>query len=84
LEIPFDNNQEVEEAVQRFLNWMFDKSNEHNFRVKEQDGRSYCCYRGEALVLWLNLYYFGLTEKKAMLITQSAKTIDQSKMSIDL
>ena len=82
--VPFDDGQALEDSVLEFYKWMFDKSNNHSYWVREEGKEPYCSYRGDALVFWLNNYYLDDSVEESRLIEQWAEIIDCSNFSITM
>lgn len=74
--IPDEVAENLDQVVNEFFNWMFDKSNDHKYWVREDGKKKYCSYTSEAFVDWFNK--FLAKEEKAAIIAVSSEQIDDT------
>lgn len=63
------------EIKQAFYNWIDNTEDEHPFWVYE-DGNKGLCYRGDAIVYWLNKYIIDGSENAKLLDSFSSKKLE--------
>ena len=66
----------LDEVVNEFLKWMFDKTNDHKYWIIEDGQKKYCSYATEAFVDWLN--QFITKEEKTTIVAISSREIDDT------
>lgn len=76
VDMPNEIVNNLDEVVNEFFAWMFDKSNNHEYWVIEGGEKKYCSYSTEAFIDWLNQYI--IKEERAAIITISARQIDEN------
>lgn len=74
--MPSEIVDNLDEVVNKFFAWMFDKSNNHKYWVIEGSEKKYCSYSTEAFIEWLN--QFIIKGKKATIIAISTEQIDDT------
>ena len=63
------------EIKQKFYNWIDNTDDDHPFWVYE-DGIKGLCYRGDAIVYWLNKYIINNKEDAKLLDSFSSKHLE--------
>lgn len=61
--------ENIDEYLNKFFNWMFDKKNKHRYWRKTNSGMMYCNYRASAFIEWLRDYGF---DENAILVKEGA------------
>ena len=66
-----------------FLNWLHDKSNDHNYWIYK-DGEKYGCnYGTEEFVEWVNANYLVNKNEKVKIMSKDLREMDNEYPSID-
>ena len=74
--IPDEVAENLDEVVNEFFKWMFDKTNNHKYWVLEEGEKKYCSYSTEAFIDWIN--QFIAKEERAAIIAISSSRIDDT------
>ena len=74
--IPDEVAGNLDEVVNEFFKWMFDKTNNHEYWVIEENKKKYCSYSTEAFIDWIN--QFIAKEERAAIIAISSRRIDDA------
>ena len=74
--VPDEVAGNLDEVVNDFLKWMFDKTNNHKYWVIEGGKKKYCSYSTEAFIDWIN--QFIVKKEKATIIAISSRQIDDT------
>ncbi|ADD03142.1 conserved hypothetical protein [Thermoanaerobacter italicus Ab9] len=61
-----------------FIDWLFDKKNDHPYWVIENGKKILCCYRSEAFVEWLNRFVLKDSPQKAAVVEKEITTWDEN------
>lgn len=76
INMPDEIERDLDEVVNEFLRWLFDKTNDHKYWVIEDGQKSFCSYSTGAFVDWLNQY---ITKKeKTAIVAVSSRQIDDT------
>ena len=73
---------DIEMLQEHFLEWMFDKKNNHKYWVTINSEKVYCQYGSQAFVEWLNQYIVYHSREKAYIIEENATMWDENNESI--
>jgi hypothetical protein len=63
---------------EKFLEWLFDKQNEHSYWYYKNGEKFGCCYRSEAFVEWLNKFILFDSLDKVEVIETNVTELDKS------
>jgi hypothetical protein len=76
IDVPSCVISDLDTVLKRFWSWLFDKSNNHDYWVLQNGEKSYCNYRSDAFVFWLNDCYLVNEPEVAKIIEMCAKEVD--------
>lgn len=76
IELPELVIDDLEELQERFLRWMFDKKNKHQY-WRTEGNRKYCVYDSEAFVEWINKMYLESDKEVAKVLTKNVDNVNE-------
>ncbi len=81
MDIP-ENVDDVEKLQMDFLEWLFDKSNDHEYWRQIQGEKVYCEYGVDAFVEWLNQYVLKECRRKAEVVQRDCSEFFDEDLSL--
>ena len=75
IDVPTFVTENINEYRSLFLEWLFDKSNNHKYWWYENGEKYGCNYRSEAFVEWLNANPLKGKNEKASVVSSCSPTI---------
>lgn len=70
MECPDLSLKELQIYQGKFLDWLFDKKNDHAYWMYHKGKKHGCSYRSQAFVEWLNTFVFQDTSEKASVLEE--------------
>lgn len=76
IDVPQFVAENINEYQSSFLEWLFDKSNEHEYWCYEDGEKFGCNYRSEAFVEWLNSNPLKRENEKASVVSSGSPKVN--------
>ncbi|WP_454054294.1 hypothetical protein [Clostridium sp. Marseille-Q7071] len=78
IDCPENITDNLIEYSNKFMNWLFDKQNNHSYWWYENGEKAGCSYRSEAFVEWLNKFVFDKSLNKAKVLECGVNNWDKN------
>jgi len=81
IDVPEFISTDMENIQQKFFDWLYDESSDHDYR-KCIDGIEGYVYGTEEFIEWLNTYLYDKTNEKAKIVSQYLTEMNNNYPSI--
>ncbi|ACL21998.1 hypothetical protein Dhaf_3985 [Desulfitobacterium hafniense DCB-2] len=81
IDCPVDISDSLIEYRNKFIDWLYDKQNNHSYWIYKNGEKYGCSYRSEAFVEWLNKFVLSNSLVKAKVLESNVKNWDNSLLS---
>jgi hypothetical protein len=78
IDCPVDILNNLTEYRKQFIDWLFDKENNHSYWIYKNGKQYGCCYRSEAFVEWLNNFVLPNSVIKAKVLESKVVSWDKN------
>ncbi len=77
-----DKLNNIEKLQDDFFEWLFDKNNNHQYRIVVNGEKKACKYGTEAFIDWINNMILSKDVEKSYMINENAETWDSNNINL--